>query len=57
VGPNASMLDQDGQLTDIGSWYLGGAATGHVPKGSDGARICAGWLLFAVVAQVGLLLF
>ncbi|KAL9096530.1 MAG: hypothetical protein Q9165_001527 [Trypethelium subeluteriae] len=33
VGPDAAMLDQNGQLTDIGSWYLGGSATGNIPKG------------------------
>jgi hypothetical protein len=27
------MLTQNGQLTDIGSWYLGGSATGNIPKG------------------------
>lgn len=32
VGPNAAMLDQDGQLTDIGSLYLGGNLTGRVPS-------------------------
>lgn len=31
VGPNAAMLDQNGKLTDMGSWYLGGPATGNVP--------------------------
>lgn len=31
VGPNAAMLTQNGKLTDIGSWYLGDAATGNVP--------------------------
>lgn len=36
VGPNAAMLTQDGKLTDIGSWYLGGAATNNVPKGGAG---------------------
>ena len=36
VGPNAAMLTQKGQLTDIGSWYLGGTATGKVPKGAAG---------------------
>jgi hypothetical protein len=36
VGPNAAMLDQDGELTDIGSWYLGGAATDNVPEGKAG---------------------
>ncbi|EED20769.1 conserved hypothetical protein [Talaromyces stipitatus ATCC 10500] len=35
VGPNAAMLTQDGQLTDIGSWYLGGAATGNSPSSSS----------------------
>jgi hypothetical protein len=34
VGPNAAMLDQNGKLTDIGSWYMGGVATNNVPKGS-----------------------
>jgi hypothetical protein len=26
------MLDSYGQLTDIGSWYLGGNATGNIPR-------------------------
>jgi hypothetical protein len=26
------MLTQNGQLTDIGSWYLGGAATNNIPE-------------------------
>ncbi|KAK2629136.1 hypothetical protein QTJ16_002239 [Diplocarpon rosae] len=38
VGPNAAMLTQKGALTDIGSWYLGGAATGNVPKGGAAPR-------------------
>ncbi|KAH7354571.1 glycosyl hydrolase catalytic core-domain-containing protein [Pyrenochaeta sp. MPI-SDFR-AT-0127] len=37
VGPNAAMLDQDGRLTDIGSWYLGGVATNNVPQTSAAA--------------------
>jgi hypothetical protein len=32
VGPNAAMLDQKGELTDIGSWYMGGVATNNVPE-------------------------
>jgi hypothetical protein len=32
VGPNAAFLDAKGQLTDIGSWYLGGSATGNIPS-------------------------
>ena len=34
VGPNAAFLDQNGNLTDIGSWYLGGVATGNTPGSS-----------------------
>jgi hypothetical protein len=34
IGPNAAMLTQNGELTDIGSWYLGGAATGNIPSAS-----------------------
>ena len=34
VGANSAMLTQDGMLTDIGSWYLGGEMTGNVPKGA-----------------------
>ena len=36
VGPTAAFLTQDGKLTNIGSWYLGGTATNNVPKGSAG---------------------
>lgn len=35
VGPYSAMLDQNGQLTNIGSWYLGGAATGNIPSSTD----------------------
>lgn len=38
VGPNAAMIDQDGELTNIGSWYLGGSATGNVPEGGSGGN-------------------
>jgi len=37
VGPNAAMLTQNGDLTDIGSWYLGRAATGNVPSAKSHA--------------------
>lgn len=36
VGPNSAMLTQDGELTDIGAWYLGREATGNVPEGEAG---------------------
>lgn len=32
VGPNVTFLDSNGELTDIGSWYLGGGATGNIPS-------------------------
>jgi len=42
VGPNGTMLDMYGNLTDIGSWYLGGNATGHDPFPSDtGPAACS----------------
>ncbi len=31
VGVNVAMLTSNGSLTDIGSWYLGGNATGNIP--------------------------
>ena len=51
VGPDAAMLTQNGALTDIGSWYLGGSATGNIPA-SAGTRITnTSWsLLVALVA-------
>ncbi|KAI1431483.1 glycoside hydrolase family 128 protein [Xylaria sp. CBS 124048] len=36
VGPNAAMLNNEGRLTDIGSWYLGGVATGVEPQSGGG---------------------
>lgn len=36
VGPNAAMLSADGELTDIGAWYLGRQGTGVLP--SQGAK-------------------
>ncbi|KAF2640195.1 hypothetical protein P280DRAFT_526441 [Massarina eburnea CBS 473.64] len=41
VGPNAAMLTEHGKLTDIGSWYLGGAATNN--GGSVGWIWFVGW--------------
>ncbi|CCC13523.1 hypothetical protein SMACR_07147 [Sordaria macrospora] len=35
VGPNQAFLDPYGKLTDIGSWYLGGNATGRQALPSD----------------------
>lgn len=47
VGYNATMLDQDGKLTDIGSWYLGGSSTGNVPKASGASRAGLGMRMSA----------
>ncbi|KAF2711799.1 glycoside hydrolase family 128 protein [Pleomassaria siparia CBS 279.74] len=54
VGPNAAMLTQKGQLTDIGSWYLGGSATNSIPKGGAGRTVgsFAGWMLLVGVVGV-----
>ncbi|KAI1811691.1 glycoside hydrolase family 128 protein [Poronia punctata] len=53
VGPNVVMLNNDGQLTDIGSWYLGGAATGVEPQTGTGAQNQAHVLLALALALVG----
>lgn len=51
VGPNGAMLSGDGQLTDIGAWYLGREATGVLPsQGSDSSGFCS------VIPQVGMAL-
>ncbi|KAK0622076.1 glycoside hydrolase, catalytic core [Bombardia bombarda] len=39
VGPNAAMLNKDGQLTDIGAWYLGRPGTGIDPLSGTGASL------------------
>ncbi len=55
VGPNAAMLTQDGQLTDIGSWYLGGAATNNIPSSKGlGVRVVPGIGAMIVVVVAGL---
>lgn len=38
VGYNATFLDQKGMLTDLGSWYLGGSATGRIPEANASVR-------------------
>lgn len=51
VGPNAVMLSNDGRLTDIGSWYLGGSATGVDPQSAAGRS--AAPVALAVAACLG----
>lgn len=56
VGPNSAMLTQKGQFTDIGSWYMGGAATNNIPGGA--AHLASGFLMwtFAMVIVVAVVL-
>ena len=51
VGPNAVFLNNAGELTDIGSWYLGGSATGIDPQsgGDRSTRLGLGWGSLIVV--------
>ncbi|KAK7955857.1 uncharacterized protein PG986_005079 [Apiospora aurea] len=51
VGPNAVMLNNDGELTDIGSWYMGGSATGVNPQSAAGR---SGASVLAAVAAAGI---
>ncbi|KAI5919147.1 glycosyl hydrolase catalytic core-domain-containing protein [Camillea tinctor] len=57
VGANAVMLNNDGELTDIGSWYLGGSATGVDPQSAAGGFRVHVLLLcvFFVTTSIGLL--
>lgn len=52
VGPNAAMLDDDGQLTDIGSWYTGSSATGAKPNSAATETASVVGLSMAFVAAV-----
>jgi hypothetical protein len=55
VGPNGALLDADGKLTSIGSWYLGGAETNNIPSAASSlcentgaitiALMVAGWVM------------
>jgi hypothetical protein len=53
IGPNAALLTQKGELTDLGAWYLGQEATGNIPERGDATRMAGfvGWL--GVVAATG----
>ena len=53
VGPNAAMLTADGQLTDIGNWYLGRPAAGVNPE-SLGIRLSVAWVLGLLAVVVSL---
>ncbi|KAI0965781.1 glycoside hydrolase family 128 protein [Xylaria arbuscula] len=53
VGANAVMLNNAGDLTDIGSWYLGGVATGVKPQSGPAGRAEVGLLLAFTLALTG----
>jgi hypothetical protein len=46
VGPNAAMLDNNGKLTKIGSWYLGNVPVGTSASAANSISVSAGWTLF-----------
>ncbi|OTB03912.1 glycoside hydrolase family 128 protein [Hypoxylon sp. CI-4A] len=56
VGPDATMLNNDGQLTDIGAWYLGVSAAGVDPQSEARRNISVtGSILLALVGVMCLL--
>jgi hypothetical protein len=44
------MLDASGKLTDIGSWYMGGAATHNVPQSSGASRTVPSFIRYLTAA-------
>ncbi|KAF5505807.1 Alkali-sensitive linkage protein 1 [Colletotrichum sp. SAR 10_86] len=58
VGANASFLNNDGKLTDIGSWYLGFTATGVNPQsGNSGSTRQGPPMLVAAAATFAAVAF
>lgn len=55
VGPNAAFLNNDGDLTDMGSWYTGGKATGVDPQSGEGGRWQASTVAVLSVAALTVL--
>lgn len=49
IGDNAAMLNDDGELTDVGSWYLGGNATGVQPDGNTATKPSLGDAAFLLI--------
>jgi hypothetical protein len=54
VGPNAVFLNNDGDLTDIGSWYLGFGSTGVDPNSGGGDESAAPGRLASPAAGMAL---
>ncbi|KAI2614824.1 uncharacterized protein GGS25DRAFT_473360 [Hypoxylon fragiforme] len=56
VGPNAVMLNEDGHLTNIGSWYLGVSKTAVTNPQSGGRRLAVQMGIFVFNLMLGILL-
>lgn len=52
VGANAAFLTAKGKLTDIGSWYLGGAATNNIPSAAPSTAAMSIGSLACVAASL-----
>lgn len=52
VGANGCFLTPTGQLTDIGSWYLGGSATSNIPSGAFRSHFVGMMNVWAMIASV-----
>lgn len=55
IGPNAAFLNRDGELTDVGSWYLGGNATGVDPMSGEGGAGSLGAPVGIVMTLAGVM--
>lgn len=55
VGPNSAMLNDEGKLTDIGSWYLGDVATHNTPQTSAGSIYPLNFLSIVITLCIWLL--
>jgi len=52
IGPNVAMLDSDGQLTSIGSWYNGGKETNNTPTGGATMPSISSLSIFIVIGSI-----
>ncbi|KAK4231437.1 alkali-sensitive linkage protein 1 [Podospora fimiseda] len=55
VGPNAAMLNNAGELTDIGAWYLGRQGTGVLPTSKKSGASVPPQVSAALLVAFGLL--
>ncbi|KAG9258811.1 uncharacterized protein F5Z01DRAFT_4496 [Emericellopsis atlantica] len=52
VGPDVTFLNNDGKLTDVGSWYMGRSATGVDPQSGRGESVMISWAI--VLGSMGM---